>query len=142
MLGSVRTDFANLPAAQSVRAGGFVRPEEVASTPALPKLLYSPVKIAYDPEVRRVFMQFRDGETGEVRREVPPRMAVKLYEKSFENEEGRGVLGRGRAVDTTDQAIQPKIVKAPSEDDVKAAEGGSGELSGATGNDRIADEYA
>ena len=76
------------------------------------QIAYSATRLSYDSEIRRLFFQYRDTETGEVRREIPSREAMKVYEQSEQRRE------EARKVDTTDESgasgtsrrLEPRII--------------------------------
>lgn len=85
----------------------------IYQTEPLPtQIAYSSTRLSYDSEIRRLFFQYRDTETGEVQREIPSREAMKVYEQREQQRE------EARQVDTTDEpsasgagrGLEPRII--------------------------------
>jgi len=68
------------------------------------QIAYSATRLSYDSEIRRLFFQYRDTETGEVRREIPSREALRAYEQ-----QERGREETGREVDEVDEAVNRRL---------------------------------
>lgn len=100
------------------------------------QIAYSATRLSYDAEIRRLFFQYRDTETGEVQREIPSREAMKVYEQSEQRRE------EARKVDTTDESgasgtsrrLEPRIIDGEAISSQRAAtpaksESGNAEIS-------------
>lgn len=102
------------------------------------QIAYSPTRLSYDAEVRRVFLQYRNAETGEVERELPSRAALKLYSQPDAEPEARG-----RQVDTADgtrdllgksdapKELRPKVIQLDGPSD-SGGQGAQTERGGTT----------
>ncbi|MFO7483861.1 hypothetical protein [Oceanibaculum nanhaiense] len=86
------------------------------------QIAYSSTRLSYDSEIRRLFFQYRDTETGEIQREIPSREAMKVYEQREQRRE------EARQVDTTDEAartgsrqLEAQVISAESVSQQRAA---------------------
>lgn len=95
----------------SISSTGFAGRSDSDSSPAIyqpdplpTQIAYSATRLSYDSEIRRLFFQYRDTETGEVQREIPSREAMKVYEQ-----QERGREETGREVDEADDAVNRRL---------------------------------
>ncbi len=86
------------PAGFSGRGDSDSSPATYQPEPLPTQIAYSSTRLSYDSEIRRLFFQYRDTETGEIQREIPSREAMKVYEQREQRRE------EARQVDTTDEA--------------------------------------
>lgn len=86
------------PAGFSGRGYSDSSPAIYQPEPLPTQIAYSSTRLSYDSEIRRLFFQYRDTETGEIQREIPSREAMKVYEQREQRRE------EARQVDTTDEA--------------------------------------
>ena len=86
------------PAGFSGRGDSDSSPAIYQPEPLPTQIAYSSTRLSYDSEIRRLFFQYRDTETGEIQREIPSREAMKVYEQREQRRE------EARQVDTTDEA--------------------------------------
>lgn len=108
---SVSTTQSYAPAALPARGTvDSAVPANVADDVLPAQILYSPTRLSYDSEVRRVFFQYRDDQTGEVQREIPSRAALKLYEQQEAYREARG-----RQIDIADDEREAESQAASEE---------------------------
>lgn len=86
------------PAGFSGRGDNDSSPAAYQPEPLPTQIAYSATRLSYDSEIRRLFFQYRDTETGEIQREIPSREAMKVYEQREQRRE------EARQVDTTDDS--------------------------------------
>jgi len=82
-----RSGFLSVEPRPSATGGTGQNGSSVRNT--LPLIQFSPTRLSFDPDLNRVFFQFRDTETGEVTREVPPRIASQAFEITAQSTEPR-----------------------------------------------------
>lgn len=95
---SVATLDTISPAGFSGRGDSDSSPAIYQAEPLPTQIAYSSTRLSYDSEIRRLFFQYRDTETGEIQREIPSREAMKVYEQSEQRRE------EARQVDRTDES--------------------------------------
>lgn len=77
----------------------------IYKTEPLPtQIAYSATRLSYDSEIRRLFFQYRDTDTGEVEREIPSREALRAYEQQERRREETG-----REIDEADDAVNRRL---------------------------------
>jgi len=110
---SVATLEAISPAGFSGRSDSDSSTAIYQTEPLPTQIAYSSTRLSYDSEIRRLFFQYRDTETGEIQREIPSREAMKVYEQREQRRE------EARQVDATDeqppasgadQGLEPRII--------------------------------
>lgn len=85
------------PAGFSGRGDSDSSPATYQPEPLPTQIAYSSTRLSYDSEIRRLFFQYRDTQTGEVQREIPSREALRAYEQQERRREDAA-----RQVDQTD----------------------------------------
>lgn len=94
------------------QAGEGARSDSNAVT-SLPVIQFSPTRVSFDPDLNRVFFQFRDTETGEVTSEVPPRTASRAFEATAEAAE-RQQQERPSVFNFNDDESAPGLTEFPT----------------------------
>ena len=111
------------PAGFSGRGDNDSSPAAYQPEPLPTQIAYSATRLSYDSEIRRLFFQYRDTETGEVQREIPSREALRVYEQREQRRE------EARQVDTTDEPsasdigrqLEPRVIDGAAISDRRAA---------------------
>lgn len=103
-----------------ISSAGFAGRGDSDSSPAIyqseplpTQIAYSATRLSYDSEIRRLFFQYRDTDTGEVEREIPSREALRAYEQQ---ERGREETGRevNEADDAVNRRLQVRVIDGES----------------------------
>lgn len=109
------------------RGGSDSSPAIYQPEPLPTQIPYSATRLSYDSEIRRLFFQYRDADTGEIEREIPSREALRAYEQQERRREetGRQVDQAESADDGANRRLEVKVIDGESVSQARSVASGA-----------------